>query len=295
MGLGEEVLFRLGRELLKRREQAESFHGDKDDDAYRARRDSELRAQFDDNFDIALLAGKDVLDFGCGSGELSLYVAERGARSVIGTELDADRVRIAGTNSAAAAIEPKPLFIQADDPKTVPLADNCIDVLLCFDVAEHIMAPEAVLREWARVLRPGGRALIWWMPWAHPFGHHYRQVMPVPYAHLMVDEDCFMRLCNRLYNAPEYDALPHQRDASGAKIPDLYEQDRMETWLNKLSTRDFETMVQQAGLTVAERRLIPLKNGSGLGKMLGPLTHWSHTRDLVTAVALYTLEKPDAE
>ena len=73
MGLGESICFRLARQRVISRqegaagERAATF----DPEAYQAWRKSELESQFSDHFSADDVRGKDVVDFGCGGGELS--------------------------------------------------------------------------------------------------------------------------------------------------------------------------------------------------------------------------------
>lgn len=53
------------------------------------------------------------------------------------------------------------------DAASVPFGDACFDGVFCLEVLEHVPEPESVLREIARVLKPGGRAWIT-MPFLYP-------------------------------------------------------------------------------------------------------------------------------
>lgn len=46
------------------------------------------------------------------------------------------------------------------DGQTLPFGDGEFDSVLCTEVLEHCLNPQQVMREMARVLRPGGHALI---------------------------------------------------------------------------------------------------------------------------------------
>lgn len=264
----------------------------KDSPEYRAWRKSELTAQFFDNFSADDVEGKDVLDFGCGSGDLSLIVAETGARSVSGTDLELDRVELAVTTAADSPYAEMMHFVPSTSPRVIPFDDNSFDTILCFDVMEHVMEPAEVIAEWTRVLRPGGRVLIWWMPWMHPYGHHFAHVMPVPWSHLVLDEAAFMRVCGRIYDSEDYTPPHWHLNEDGSRLTNAYIGERMSTWLNGLGLREFEKLVSKSALEVKDFRGVPMREKSVIGKSLRPLTKVPKLRELATAVALYRLEKP---
>lgn len=53
------------------------------------------------------------------------------------------------------------------DAANLPLADASCDAVVCLEVLEHVRAPQAVVREIARVLKPGGRGWLS-MPFLYP-------------------------------------------------------------------------------------------------------------------------------
>jgi 2-polyprenyl-3-methyl-5-hydroxy-6-metoxy-1,4-benzoquinol methylase len=264
----------------------------KDSPEYRLWRKNELTAQFFDNFSAEDVNGKDVLDFGCGSGDLSLIVAEAGARSVTGTDLEAERVELAIETTGQTEYRDIMHFVPSTSPNHIPFADNSFDTILCFDVMEHVMEPAEVIAEWARVLRPGGQVLIWWMPWMHPYGHHFAHIMPVPWAHLLLDEAAFMRVCGRIYESDEYTPPHWHVNEDGSKISDPYVHERMSTWLNGLKLNEFEKIVADSPLKVAAFNSDPMLKQSFIGTALRPMMRVPVLREWATAVALYRLQKP---
>ena len=91
------------------------------------------------------LRNRRVLEVGCGSGYLSEFVRTLGA-SVVGCDIALPRT------------SPGVRFVQADGA-TLPFG-QCFDVVMSFDVLEHIPDSDRHLREVRRVLRPGGHYVL---------------------------------------------------------------------------------------------------------------------------------------
>jgi SAM-dependent methyltransferase len=104
--------------------------------------------------DPAALAGASVLEVGCGAASCARWLAGRGAR-VVALDLSAGMLRQAAMASARSGVA-VPL-VQAG-AEHLPFADECFD-LACsaFGAVPFVADPGAVMREVARVLRPGGR------------------------------------------------------------------------------------------------------------------------------------------
>ncbi len=58
------------------------------------------------------------------------------------------------------------------DAAKLPLADECVDTILCTEVMEHVHHPERAISEFARVLRPGG-IIITTAPFVYPIHDKY--------------------------------------------------------------------------------------------------------------------------
>jgi SAM-dependent methyltransferase len=106
------------------------------------------------------LARARVLDDGCGIGtyvrRLAPYVGE-----VYGIDFELDRVR------EAAATPEHPLVLCAAG-EHLPFPDGSFDAVISNEVIEHVADDAMAMAEMARVLRPGGRAVIFcpnrWYP-----------------------------------------------------------------------------------------------------------------------------------
>lgn len=97
-------------------------------------------------------AGLDVLEAGCGEGYGADLIA-RAARRVIG--LDYDDAAVAHVRARYPRVE----AIQGN-LAALPLPDAAVDVVVNFQVIEHLWHQAQFIAECARVLRPGGLLMI---------------------------------------------------------------------------------------------------------------------------------------
>ena len=98
------------------------------------------------------LAGKTVVDIGCGGGLFAEEFARLGAH-VIGVDPSASSLETARLHAAAVGLT---IDYRAGVGERLPLEDASVDIACCVDVLEHVNDLDAVIAETARVLRPGG-------------------------------------------------------------------------------------------------------------------------------------------
>jgi len=104
--------------------------------------------------------GADVLEVGSGSGGPAVYLAaERGCR-VTGVDINEHGVRNAAALAQARGVADRVRFETVDASRPLPFAGGTFDAVISNDAMCHIADRPAVLREWHRVLKPGGRALF---------------------------------------------------------------------------------------------------------------------------------------
>jgi ubiquinone/menaquinone biosynthesis C-methylase UbiE len=111
-----------------------------------------------------LPAGSSLLDVGCGPGEILVELVSL-APNVETTGLDIDAPMIARAERKAddavrRGARSRPTFVVAD-AASMPFADASFDVVVSSFAVHHWPDREAGLAEMMRVLRPGGRAIIW--------------------------------------------------------------------------------------------------------------------------------------
>ncbi len=105
-----------------------------------------------------------VLDLGCGIGNILIALAERidFVHPAAGVDISPDLIRIGQREIARAGLQDR-IGLQVAPATRLPFEDGALDVVLTSHVLKHL-DDEALLscfREVARVLRPGGRFLLW--------------------------------------------------------------------------------------------------------------------------------------
>ena len=98
------------------------------------------------------VAGKDVLEFGCGAAQWSIALASQGARPV-GLDTSARQLDHARRLMADAGVTFPLVHASAED---VPLSDAAFDIVFCDHGAMTFADPYRTVPEAARLLRPGG-------------------------------------------------------------------------------------------------------------------------------------------
>ena len=109
-----------------------------------------------ERFDVEALAGRRVLDLGCGSGVLACYMARHGAR-VTGADITEHGTRLTAANAASRGLS---VSVVRTDAEAMGFADASFDFVLSWGVLHHSRSTERALVEVRRVLRPGGRGLM---------------------------------------------------------------------------------------------------------------------------------------
>ncbi len=135
------------------------------------------------------LAGRRVLEYGCGNAAVSCALGERGAE-LIGVDIDAAGIaegqrRVAEAGLGNVVLERHPL---EEIAAAVRARAGTIDVFLLYAVLEHMTVAErlAVLRLGREVLSPGGVIVVCETPnRLFYFDHHTARI---PFFHLLPDE-----------------------------------------------------------------------------------------------------------
>lgn len=153
------------------------------------------------------LEGADVLDFGCGSGVLSVAAAFDGARSVVGYDIDPRALELTEANARRNTVANLATHLIGRRAADAELAPASVDVVLCNPASlptEHDAGQywsggpdgtsmiSSMVEVAARALRPAGRLLYiqtslasarrcWALLEEHEFAGRVTAVAPVPF------------------------------------------------------------------------------------------------------------------
>ena len=97
-----------------------------------------------------------VADLGCGSGSLSVLLAEEGY-DVSGLDLSGQMLELARAKAERAGVA---VSFEQGDAAEPELEPGAFDVVMCRHVLWAMPDPSAALERWVGLLRPGGRLLL---------------------------------------------------------------------------------------------------------------------------------------
>jgi SAM-dependent methyltransferase len=176
--------------------------------------------------------GKDVLDVGCGTGDMAAVLARDGAAHVVGVDVnlapeEPDRIRERYGDEVAGRVE---LIRTTGDLSSV--GDRTFDLVVSKEALEHYADPETFIPLMAERVKPGGSLVIGFGPlWKAFDGGHIDFMTKVPWAHLVFPEDVIMAERRRF--RPQEHAT-HFGEILGG--------------LNKMTLERFETIMAGTGL-----------------------------------------------
>lgn len=101
----------------------------------------------------------------------------------------------------------RPTVIQPDD---AGLEDRSFDTVLCLNTLDHVADPQAVLHTCQRLVKPGGKVLVWM---------HLRDEDPADGLHLALNETAIFDMATAAGLLKETSAAGHCETAIGGTVP----------------------------------------------------------------------------
>jgi SAM-dependent methyltransferase len=166
------------------------------------------------------LAGKRVLEIGCGTGYHVWFLGHHFGSEAYGVDV-AERV------AWKALADDRTHFVWADITDKNPFSEEFFDRVISFAVWEHMTHPYRALEEVFRMLKPGG--LVWMNAnlYRGPIASHLYREVKFPWPHLLFSDEVIKDFYRR-----------RGMRARGA------------TWVNKLTWAQYERYFEQIGFKV---------------------------------------------
>lgn len=106
---------------------------------------------------LASLAGKKVVDVGCGGGILAESMAKKGAH-VTGIDLSEKPLKVADLHSLESGVQVRYELISAEN--LAAREPGQYDVVTCMEMLEHVPDPASIVRACATLVKPGGHVFF---------------------------------------------------------------------------------------------------------------------------------------
>lgn len=176
------------------------------------------------------LAGKTVLDFGCGLGYQSIAFCRVGARRVIGLDINQQALNAGAQRASSIGLNDRITFVDR-----LPEGLKC-DAIVSQNSFEHFIDAETVLASMRSALDPNGKIFITFAPpWYAPWGGHMGFFCRLPWVQILFSEQTVIAARSRF------------RSDNATGYRDLH--------LAKMSIQKFSRIVKRSGLHCSSLRL----------------------------------------
>ena len=184
-----------------------------------------------------------ILDYGCGPGYQAVAMGQRGARGVVGIDINEKWLERARALARQNECDDRVSFSDARSFLANNSNRDKFDVVLCCGSFEHFADSARELANMKMMTRPGGKILITFAePWLSPRGSHMDNFCRLPYLNILFSEKTVMAVRSRF------------KDDGATRYEEIL------SGLNKMTLAKFERIIRDSGLTVEHQNFFATKN-----------------------------------
>jgi SAM-dependent methyltransferase len=193
------------------------------------------------------------LDLGCGyGGRTVFYAREGGTRAIHGLDITDEVIR--RCRLLAAELDAPHTQFEVGRAEHLPYPAASFDLVLSYDVLEHVDDPRSAMQEIARVLRPGGEAWLVFPTYLGALSAHLDYLTRLPALHRIFDPETIIDVVNEFLVAePErlgvaVQPRPRVTPVGREVLPSL----------NGMNVSEALQYVDEARLEITFRRIAPI-------------------------------------
>jgi 2-polyprenyl-3-methyl-5-hydroxy-6-metoxy-1,4-benzoquinol methylase len=188
-----------------------------------------------------------VLDYGCAMGHQCIGLSQKGARSVVGIDIQQRRIDAGRELLRELNLDDRISLHTA----VTPDMHGMFDAVVSLNCVEHFPDPLGSLTEMKAALKPGGRMFVTFGPvWYSAYGPHQHEFTRAPWLHLLFSESVVMKV-------------------RGIMMNDQGTRTYSQRWLNQMTVKKFERLVPALDMTLEYSNYDCSMGLSVLGKVPG--------------------------
>ncbi len=223
--IGGQTGYRIMKFIAPRKKTTYSYEILKND------ANTKLGKIFGENF-YRSIEGKTVIDFGCGVGQQTIEMAQKGATKVIGLDIRDELLELGRQKALQYDLSDRCVFTKR--------TNEIADLIVTKDAFEHVDNLLHILNNMATLIKQDGYILASFGPtWLHPYGGHLFSVFP--WSHIIFSE---------------YSLIKWRSDFKSDGASRFCE---VEGGLNKITISKFEDIVNQSYFMFEWIDTIPVK------------------------------------
>lgn len=235
------------------------------------------------------LRGKDVLEIGCGTGGRTAFLAMQGAKRVVGIDINAQEIQVAGELCPALYPDIRGRCEYAVSAEDIPLAIGQFDVVVMTDCMEHVVSPPRMLRLGYRYTRPGGRFYFSSVGWYHYLGSHMGLI---PFVNVFFSDETIINVTRWNLSRPDYVPNHWDSDPPTARWNGIYNlRDRPGEHLNKLTVKEMKQLVKYSPFSRSKVTILGFGTGHPLFRPLDPLRHIPGIQEMYHSLVVVECER----